>query len=227
MKLLELYESIQGEGPRTGVPTTFVRFAGCNLRCPGWPCDTQHAIEPGIWRDFAVNQTPVKVSEGVSPLISNVCITGGEPLIQKAIEMEELVQELRADGHMIELFTNGTQPIPAYMHGNVNIMMDWKLTGSGEVLSEAQKTTRVTNVRDLHPTDGIKFVVKNKEDLAEAFQVWANLRDTVVAQFWVGAVWGEITDQDIIKFVLNNRPLPWRLNVQQHKHIWPADMQGV
>ena len=36
MKVNEIYTSIQGEGPNTGIPTTFVRFGGCNLRCPGW-----------------------------------------------------------------------------------------------------------------------------------------------------------------------------------------------
>ena len=36
--LVEIFESLQGEGRNTGRPCVFVRFAGCNFNCP-W-CDT-------------------------------------------------------------------------------------------------------------------------------------------------------------------------------------------
>ena len=40
MRINEIFYSLQGEGYFTGTPAVFVRFAGCNLRCPF--CDTDH-----------------------------------------------------------------------------------------------------------------------------------------------------------------------------------------
>ena len=42
--VVELFDSIEGEGKRTGAMAVFVRFAGCNLRCSY--CDTGYALEP-------------------------------------------------------------------------------------------------------------------------------------------------------------------------------------
>ncbi|MHA2264890.1 MAG: 7-carboxy-7-deazaguanine synthase QueE, partial [Candidatus Thorarchaeota archaeon] len=100
MKLSEVYTSVQGEGPRVGVPTTFVRFGGCNLRCPGWGsgslpdgtsvrgCDTIFAVYPEYrsqWESVSVRQ----LLERIPPEITNVCITGGEPLIQPTKDLNE------------------------------------------------------------------------------------------------------------------------------------------
>ena len=49
LRLVENYVSTQGEGPRTGLPTHFVRFGGCNMECLGWPCDTPHAVKPELY----------------------------------------------------------------------------------------------------------------------------------------------------------------------------------
>ena len=122
MKLCEIYESIQGEGPNTGEPTTFVRFGGCNLRCPGWGegvlpdgtvvpgCDTVFAVYPE-WRSTWLKKAPQEVADQVSDYPQRVCITGGEPLIQAPKQMEELITILRGRHHTIDLFTNGSKSI--------------------------------------------------------------------------------------------------------------------
>ena len=44
MKVVEMFASINGEGPCAGELALFVRFQGCNLRCSY--CDTMWANEP-------------------------------------------------------------------------------------------------------------------------------------------------------------------------------------
>src|ERR1700704_2587022 len=93
--LSEVYNSIQGEGPNVGQPTTFVRFAGCNMRCPGWPCDTPYAIDPAIWRYESMKASTMWVAEQILDLKPrHVCFTGGEPFMQPWEELQELWAKL-------------------------------------------------------------------------------------------------------------------------------------
>src|SRR4051794_1447265 len=112
LRITEVYPSIQCEGPRIGMPTTFLRTAGCNLRCPGWPCDTQHAIDPSIYNDSWQRQSPTAVALRVDPLVANVCWTGGEPFLQPEVDLRELAQILWTADHEIECFSNGTIAYP-------------------------------------------------------------------------------------------------------------------
>lgn len=228
MKLLELYTSVQGEGPHTSEPTQFVRFAGCNLRCPGWPCDTQHAIHPKLYKDVAENLTGAQiVRERLADWPKHICLTGGEPFIQKEIELEEFVQEARAAGYTIECFTNGTQLIPNWTLGRVRFMMDWKLSNSGEVM-DRYRDARMANAVRLNKHDGIKFVVATPGCLDEAATVYAGLiQQGVEAQIWIGAVWNRgLSDAAIVDYIMTHK-LPWNLNIQTHKYIWHPDKQGV
>lgn len=228
MKLLELYSSIQGEGPHAGEATQFVRFAGCNLRCPGWPCDTQYAIQPALYKDVVENVSGARiVRERLLPWPKHICLTGGEPLLQKEVEIEEFVQEARATGYSIECFTNGTQPIPNWMLGRVQFMMDWKLSNSGDSMDH-YLATRTTNIARLNKRDGIKFVVATLDCLEEAATAWTEyIKLNAEAQIWVGAAWNrELSKADIVDYVTKYK-LPWNLNVQMHKYIWHPDQQGV
>ena len=78
--LVEIFESLQGEGRNTGRPCVFVRFAGCNLACP-W-CDTDTSRRFALSRDDLLAEVRMFRAK-------NVILTGGEPTIQP--EMPELV----------------------------------------------------------------------------------------------------------------------------------------
>jgi len=95
--LVEIFESLQGEGRNTGRPCVFVRFAGCNLSCP-W-CDTDVA------KRFSVSLDEL-IAEVGQYKPKNVILTGGEPTL--ASGMPELVAALKERGYWIGVETNGT-----------------------------------------------------------------------------------------------------------------------
>ena len=95
--LVEIFESLQGEGRNAGRPCVFVRFAGCNLKCP-W-CDTD------VGRRFSLSLGDL-VSEVKSFKARSVVLTGGEPSIREG--MPELVAALKKEGFWIAVETNGT-----------------------------------------------------------------------------------------------------------------------
>ena len=100
-KLVEIFESLQGEGRNTGRPCVFVRFAGCNLACP-W-CDTD------VRERFSMTLEEL-LAEIASYKAKTVVLTGGEPtLIDGA---PELIAALKAAGYFIAVETNATVDAP-------------------------------------------------------------------------------------------------------------------
>ena len=106
--VVELFDSIQGEGVHIGRPVTFVRLAGCNLRCP-W-CDTKESHEIKV-SDFVSAQ---EIAEQCKREV--VVITGGEPTIHN---LKDLVSELKRRKKYVCIETNGTHAIPK------NWEIDW------------------------------------------------------------------------------------------------------
>ena len=104
MNVMEIYRSVQGEGTLMGVPTTFVRFFACNLRC-SW-CDTKYSWsvrEGGTWEVM----TPGQVADEVRRLgARHVVLTGGEPTLQR--DLAALAEILRGRGHHLTVETNAT-----------------------------------------------------------------------------------------------------------------------
>ena len=98
MRLIEIFDSIQGEGPAMGMPATFVRFAGCNLRCQG--CDTDQKAH---WQ-MSLPDVLARIRG------DRVIITGGEPTMQMR-EFSELISLLHSHDKEIHIESNGTNPI--------------------------------------------------------------------------------------------------------------------
>lgn len=101
-RIVEIFESLQGEGFNTGMPSIFIRFGKCNLACP-W-CDTNY------------NQFEPKSLDEVLDIVHgytarNVIITGGEPTIQP--HLDPLLDTLKAEGYFLAIETNGLKPVPA------------------------------------------------------------------------------------------------------------------
>jgi 7-carboxy-7-deazaguanine synthase len=229
LRLSELYTSIQGEGPRVGIPTTFVRFGGCNLRCPGWPCDTQYAIDPAYrkeWKKVAWEELAGRIT---AIGVRNVCLTGGEPFLQSNVDLGKLVQTLQDKGFQVEAFSNGTLLYPQWSLLQVRFTMDWKLPGSGE---DPHNENRLTNIKRMgaYPQrlHAVKFVVKNSDDFAMAEELWrVHLKDYKQIEVFAGRVWdGDLTDAELSDLIIRHG-LPWRLNVQMHNYIWDRNQREI
>lgn len=97
----EIFYSLQGEGFYTGTPSIFIRFSGCNLRCPF--CDTEHQAHQLMSEE--------EILASIRPFpASQVVLTGGEPTL---FVTSDFIDQLHAAGYYVTIETNGTHPVPA------------------------------------------------------------------------------------------------------------------
>lgn len=80
MKVIECFKSIDGEGKRAGLPTTFVRLAGCNLRCKY--CDTAYSFDTSTAKELSAHDI-LEICKDLR--VASITITGGEPLVHPHI----------------------------------------------------------------------------------------------------------------------------------------------
>jgi 7-carboxy-7-deazaguanine synthase len=161
MKVIEIFKSIQGEGTQAGEITTFVRSAGCNMRC-AW-CDTTYSWDRAGLRDSKIMDID-EIMEEIERLASRfVCLTGGEPLLQP--DLQELITAIRMTGRNVSIFTNGSLPIRDYV-GVSKWVVDYKLKSSGDKTPFCQE-----NFSSMSSKDDLKFVIDTDEDLDEAVKV--------------------------------------------------------
>jgi len=207
----EIFYTLQGEGAHSGIPAVFVRFSGCNLRCP-W-CDTEFA-------DFTEMSAEEIVAEAQELYdIPNdrrkMCVlTGGEPSLQVD---KELIEALHAAGFYICIETNGTRPLPDGI--------DW-ITCSPKFLSQEPKAK--SQELALKRVNEVKVVYTGEYDP----EIW---RKQIEAEHWLlqplrytgewlieHAVdeWEDDRNDnldDTVRYILSH-PF-WRLSVQLHKIV--------
>ncbi len=149
LKITEIFLSLQGESALVGWPTVFVRLTGCPLRCQY--CDTAYAFHGGEWRSLGQ-----VLDEVASHGVRHVCVTGGEPLAQKACL--PLLTRLCDAGYVVSLETSGAIDI-AMVDPRVIRVVDIKTPGSAEVARN-----RWDNLALLKEQDQLKFVLCSRED---------------------------------------------------------------
>jgi 7-carboxy-7-deazaguanine synthase len=89
MKVNEIFYSLQGEGFLTGVPSVFIRLAGCPLRCK-W-CDTKYAWDYNSGKDYTVSEI---IKEVQKYNCEYIVITGGEPMVTADLKCRKELPEL-------------------------------------------------------------------------------------------------------------------------------------
>ena len=203
MRIIEVFHSIQGEGPFTGLRTSFIRTARCNLRCR-W-CDTAYSFGPGRERSI-----PSLLAEVARHRTRYVCLTGGEPLLQSA--SVELVRALSQRGYTVVIETGGSLDVGPYLGiERVVLSVDVKCPASG-----MSAKNRWENLGQLRPTDVVKFVIQDRPDYLYARRTLRHhpMPGTVVFQ----PVWGTDAGR-LADWVLHDR-LDVRVLLQEHKLLW-------
>ncbi|MCI4330210.1 MAG: radical SAM protein [Thermoplasmata archaeon] len=203
MRVIEIFHSVQGEGPFTGYRTSFVRTARCNLRC-AW-CDTAYSFGPGTERSI-----PSILREVATHRTRHACLTGGEPLLQK--ESVELLRRLSERGMTTVVETGGSLDVAPYLDvPAVVLSVDVKCPSS-----KMQGKNRWANLPLLRPTDVVKFVVADRKDYRYAKEVLGRepMPSNVVFQPVYGTNGGRLAD-----WVLHDR-LDVRVMVQEHKVLF-------
>lgn len=213
MKVIEIFESIEGEGVRAGQLATFIRLAGCNLRCPY--CDTKYSWDTSEAKDMDVDE----ILQVVRDLgVCNITLTGGEPLVHPGVQ--ELLQELVEDGCCVNVETNGSVDIEPFRRPQVFFTVDYKGPSSGQ-----EEKMFLPMFRTLREQDVLKFVVGTKEDLDRARLVCDLLAPECT--IYVSTVFGELKPADVVNYMVSHNLQDWHLQLQLHKYVWDPEKRGV
>jgi 7-carboxy-7-deazaguanine synthase len=202
LKITEIFYSLQGEADSVGFPTVFVRLTGCPLRCQF--CDTAYAFHGGEWR--TLDDILAKVAEW-SP--RHVCVTGGEPLAQKACLA--LLTALCDAGYRVSLETSGAMPI-GDVDPRVIRVVDVKTPGSRE-----ETRNRYGDLALLRGDEQIKFVICDRGDYDWARARLTELSSPATVLFSPSA--DQLPARQLADWILADR-LPVRFQLQLHKVLW-------
>jgi 7-carboxy-7-deazaguanine synthase len=230
LRVIEIFDSLQGEGYWTGTPMTFVRLAGCNapelgLDCVRW-CDT-----PGSWeREAGEDLSVAEILERAH--FPRICLTGGEPLLQ-AEGVAGLVAEAHRRGMRVHLETNGTV---APLGADDESPFDWV------VVSPKSPAHTIAPEWD-GLVDELKLVVNEGTGAAAAERLAAEHPEAIIS---IQPVWegpsgggggalggeapaegapgpegrrppGETSESRAVRLVMEHPD--WRLSLQTHKYL--------
>lgn len=209
----EVFLSIQGESTGAGLPCVFIRLYGCNVKCsycdqPQGKCD-RHRIS-----------VEHLVQKAMSFECKNICITGGEPMIQ-CDEVYQLALELISDyGCKVAIETNGCTPIPdLYYPRDLKFVMDIKCPSSG-----VSDKNIYENLMLLRANDEVKFVISDRTDYEFMKKVLKNY--PTAAKILVSPVfkyrlaeWFCPNGRELVRWLLADKMYNVRVQLQMHKII--------
>ena len=251
MNVIEIFASIDGEGSRQGLLTTFLRLHDCNIRCSY--CDTTYSY--GIDSVFT-EMTVAEVADVIESLGNHrITITGGEPLLQEAVVVE-LIDELnrrkalkiqnspsnqsdltRINGVDKDVDKFDKRKIPNISYYDFNIETNgtiipsfhrdnvWFTYDYKTPSSLAEESMNIDIFKVATERDLIKFVVGSLEDLDCMRRIISKY--PTVAQIYVSPVWGQIEAVLIIDYMKAYNLQNVRFQLQIHKFVWDPDTKGV
>jgi len=204
MIITEIFKSIQGESSYAGLPCSFIRTTGCNLRCV-W-CDTEYAFYGG--KQMSVDEVLQSIQPHGCELVE---ITGGEPLLHA--DVPELAAELLRGDHKVLIETSGALDISVLPHDVIKIM-DIKCPESGMM-----ETMDWKNLERLSPKDELKFVINSRTDYDWAVQILNRYQLHTQNLVLFSPVYQKMQPDQLAEWILKDN-LPVRFQIQLHKVLW-------
>ena len=231
-RVTEIFYSLSGEGISQGVPTVFVRFAGCSLRCGKttnkklW-CDTEYSLSHNVGEILELESIIDKISSFHSNP-SQIILTGGEPLEGAnklvCIELSKKIYESRLDGRFqrVRIETNGKEDIREIPFAVFSL--DYKLPGSG-MEGYMLPENFLYLVDRKNPLDEIKFVVRDKEDFNKAIYIISKWNLGNICLLF-SPVQNELDPALLAEWLKEANLSNSRLSIQLHKFLW-GNQRGV
>lgn len=209
LRITEIFFSLQGESKTVGLPTVFVRLTGCPLRCAY--CDTTYSFQGGEWMEL--ERVVLQVKQYPT---NHICVTGGEPLAQKACL--PLLTRLCDEGYSVSLETSGALDI-CQVDSRVDRVMDLKGPSSDEM-----EKNRLENIGCLKSNDEVKFVIADRNDYDWSVKMLEQYQLAERCGVLFSPSFGKIDPAVLAQWILDDG-LPVRMQLQLHKLIW-SDEQG-
>lgn len=218
-KVVEIFESINGEGRRVGQLAIFIRLQKCNLNCSY--CDTRWANEDDA--PYTLMSEDEIYDRILKSGIKNITLTGGEPLLHKDVEI--LLEKIGENPNLsLEIETNGSIELEKFskLKNPPLFTMDYKLPSS-----KMENKMCLDNFKYLTLKDTVKFVVGTIEDLKKAKEIIERYSLIGKCAVYFSPVFNSIDPIEIVKFMKENRLNGVNLQLQIHKFIWDPESKGV
>jgi organic radical activating enzyme len=188
MKLVKFQEpvfnTIQGEGALLGTPSTFIRLHGCNESC-SW-CDTKDSWREGsAYEEVAAAELVRRLRK--LPILHNVVITGGNPMLQ-AEELDSLLELPLFRGRHVTIETNAYREETVHYLGRARknlVSILWSLSPKLPTWDMSTVVAFLTNGRKAYERETyerkaqLKIVVQNEDDCLRAEELILELMDLV------------------------------------------------
>lgn len=218
-KVVEIFESINGEGRRVGQLAIFIRLQKCNLNCSY--CDTRWAN--GDDAPYTLMSEDEIYDRILKSGIKNITLTGGEPLLHKDVEI--LLEKIGENPNLsLEIETNGSIELEKFskLKNPPLFTMDYKLPSS-----KMENKMCLDNFKYLTLKDTVKFVVGTIEDLKKAKEIIERYSLIGKCAVYFSPVFNSINPVEIVEFMKENRLNGVNLQLQIHKFIWDPESKGV
>ena len=215
-KINEIFESLQGEGAFTGLPSVFLRLQGCLVGC-AW-CDTKQTWETRSEDETSFEEiiekktdSPLWAKTTTETLLSHIhhafkakhlVITGGEPCM---VDLRPLTEAFELKGYRCQIETSGTYPIKASQNAWVTVSPKVGMRGKRPILQEALE--RANEIK--HPV-GTDSDIENLKDLLKQIDI----KDKIISVQPISQK--EKATSLCIEMCLKYN---WRLSLQTHKYL--------